>query len=280
MQGGEAMGWDSVQSGGRAFFNPVESAAYQQRLTMRNDVLCNQALMPIAQPSMEQVMGLMGYYNGCLGSIQQLRYGSSLPDMSMMMMQNPQMMMFFMMYQQMQMQNMMLMMMILQNNQLAMLQALAQTGCQNPSQGGRSCDPGVTGKAPPGCDGNVNLSPHGGWEGTQGPIQDLTEIAGSGVHVTSAKRNNMYTTSGNVSDHFSGKPDAYAHDLSWNSSRPTAESDAAASRIVSALGGPPNWGSDGGVFNKTMNGIRYQVVYKSMVGGNHYNHIHVGAHRV
>jgi hypothetical protein len=275
------MSWNSIQFGGRMLFNPMESPAYQQRLLMRQDVLFQQALMPVAQPSMEQVMELMGFYNGCLGNIQQLRYGNSFPDMSSMMMQNPQTMMFFMMYQQMQMQNMMLMMMIMQNTQMAMLQALLQTGNQDPyGQQGRYNDPGVTGKVAPPVDGNANLSPHGGWGGTQGPIQELTDIAGPAVHVSSAKRDRMYTASGGVSDHYAGKTDAYAHDLSWGSSRPTAQSDEAASRIVSSLGGPPNWGSTGGVFNKEINGIRYQVIYKSMVGGNHYNHIHLGAHRV
>lgn len=126
-------------------------------------------------------------------------------------------------------------------------------------------------------DGNVNLQPNGGWGGTQGPVQQLAALAGKGFEVISAKRDRQYTTTGSVSDHWIGNKNAYANDIGWGSSRPTQASDEAASRIVAALGGPSNWGEKGGVFNKTINGIRYQVIYKSMVGGNHYNHIHLGA---
>ncbi|MDQ7821982.1 MAG: lytic transglycosylase domain-containing protein [Candidatus Eremiobacteraeota bacterium] len=87
--------------------------ASQQRLQERQSILADNALCPIAQPSMDEISGLQGYYNGCLGSINQLRYGNALPDLQSMMMQNPQMMMFMMMYQQIQMQNMMLMMMLM-----------------------------------------------------------------------------------------------------------------------------------------------------------------------
>lgn len=61
---------------------------------------------------------------------------------------------------------------------------------------------------------------------------------------------------------------------------PVPKADAAASAIVSALGGPANWGKTGGNFVTTINGIRYQVIYRSNIGGNHYNHIHIGARRV
>jgi len=130
---------------------------------------------------------------------------------------------------------------------------------------------------------NVNggtLSPHGGWNGTQGPVQDLVKTLGPGFSVSSAKRDRKNTASGGVSDHWTGNPNAYANDIVWGSSTPTAASDAAASKLVQALGGPANWGSHGGVFNKTINGIRYQIIYRSNVGGNHFNHIHFGARRV
>ncbi len=130
---------------------------------------------------------------------------------------------------------------------------------------------------------NVNggtLSPHGGWNGTQGPVQDLVKTLGPGFSVTSAKRDRKNTLSGGVSDHWSGNKNAYANDIGWGSSTPTAASDAAASKLVQSLGGPADWGKNGGVFNKTINGIRYQIIYRSNVGGNHFNHIHFGAKRV
>jgi hypothetical protein len=128
--------------------------------------------------------------------------------------------------------------------------------------------------------GKADVSPGGGWAGTEEPVKELTKLAGSGFSVTSAKRDTKNTASGGVSDHWIGNKTAFAHDIGWGSSQPTAASDAAASRIVAALGGPADWGKKGGVFSTTIKGIRYQVLYKTNVGGNHYNHIHLGAKRV
>jgi hypothetical protein len=124
----------------------------------------------------------------------------------------------------------------------------------------------------------IYTTPYGEWGGTAGPVQALQRL--SGLTVTSAKRERKYTKSGGVSDHYVGNRNAYANDLSFGSSSPNAKGDAAASKIVAALGGPANWGKRGGVFNTTINGIRFQVLYRTNVGGNHYNHIHVGARRV
>ncbi len=49
--------------------------------------------------------------------------------------------------------------------------------------------------------------------------------------------------------------------------------DRTASQIASLLG-VPGW--RGGVLNRTMNGYRVQLIYRSNVGGNHFNHVHVG----
>jgi hypothetical protein len=145
--------------------------------------------------------------------------------------------------------------------------------------GGGALDINENNNAAP-VDGKVNLGPHGEWAGTQGPVQDIVGTLGKGFSVSSAKRATQMTASGNVSDHYIGNKTAYANDVVWGSSTPTASSDAAASKIIQELGGPANWGSKGGVFNKTINGIRYQVLYKTNVGGNHFNHIHIGAKRV
>ena len=127
----------------------------------------------------------------------------------------------------------------------------------------------------------VNLKPGGGWGGTQGPVQNLAKLAeGEGLHVSSAKRDRRSTKSGGVSDHWTGNQNAYANDYGWGGKRPTAQSDASASKIVAALGGPADWGKKGGNFKTVVNGIRYQVIYRSNVGGNHFNHIHVGAKKV
>jgi hypothetical protein len=127
----------------------------------------------------------------------------------------------------------------------------------------------------------VNLKPGGGWGGTQGPVQSLAKLAESqGLYVSSAKRDIKSTNSGGVSDHWTGNKIAYANDYAWGGKSPTSRSDTAASKIVAALGGPADWGKKGGNFRKVVYGIRYQVIYRSNVGGNHYNHIHVGAKKV
>lgn len=124
-------------------------------------------------------------------------------------------------------------------------------------------------------------SPGGGWNGSEAPVRAMAKIAAnSGLSITSGKRDRQATASGGVSDHWTGSTSSYALDLGWGGERPTHESDVAASRIVRALGGPRNWGLTGGNFTKTVNGLRWQVIYRSDVGGNHWNHIHVAAKRV
>lgn len=144
---------------------------------------------------------------------------------------------------------------------------------------------------PPGTAGATGVEPGpakegfkagGGYAGTEGAIKSIAgaDTLPAGFSITSAKRPRRNTKSGNVSDHYEGNKTAFAHDIGWNGSRPTAKSDALASRIVSALGGPANWGKSGGNFVTTISGIRFQVIYRSDVGGNHWDHIHVGARRL
>lgn len=124
-------------------------------------------------------------------------------------------------------------------------------------------------------------APGGDWGGAYQPAMGAAEIARRhGLVITSSKRDRQGTASGGVSDHWSGSTNSYAVDLGWGGSRPTAASDRAASEIVASLGGPRNWGATGGNFVKTVNGLRWQVIYRSDVGGNHWNHIHVGVKRV
>ena len=136
--------------------------------------------------------------------------------------------------------------------------------------------PGTTQTIPP------PPAPAGGdWGGTQDALTSLVDPIRSrhGLVVTSTKRDRMNTASGGVSDHWTGSKNSYAWDIGWNGSSPTPAADRAASNIVRALGGPRNWGLTGGVYNVTRNGIRWQVLYRTNQGGNHYNHIHVGARR-
>lgn len=135
--------------------------------------------------------------------------------------------------------------------------------------------------------GGPALNAHGHWGGAEGPVVSLFQSFGKplGLSVTSNKRNNTNPYSGKGSDHDYGNKNAYAIDAS-NGSAPTPEMDEYAYRVMHALGfnnyrkGTPINTSQG---VKTINGVQYQVIYRGAgraFGGDHTNHVHIGAHRV
>lgn len=135
--------------------------------------------------------------------------------------------------------------------------------------------------------GQIPLQPgvspldNGTWAGAKDAVLAVAPLAfQQGLKVSSHKRDRQMTASGGVSDHWTGSKSSYAMDLGWGGASPVPAADRAASQIVSALGGPNNWGSKGGNFVVTRGGYRYQVIYRSNIGGNHYNHIHLGVRRV
>lgn len=126
------------------------------------------------------------------------------------------------------------------------------------------------------------LTPGGGWAGTKALADSMKQLGlGSGLSVMSEKRTRKNTASGGVSDHWTGSTNAYAYDLS-NGSNPTPQMDAAALRIASALGAAAQWKQQGsqGVLNVTQGGYRYQMLYRTKVGGNHFNHVHIGVRKL
>lgn len=83
------------------------------------------------------------------------------------------------------------------------------------------------------------------------------------------------TVSGGRSDH-QGPPDqAWAADMS-NGSSPTPEMDQLADDLAKRFG--LKWNGSG-VATGSEKGYRFQMIYRSMVGGNHYNHVHFGVMR-
>ena len=125
-------------------------------------------------------------------------------------------------------------------------------------------------------DAQAALCPIGSWGGTERPVEALARL--TGLPVTSAKRTRQLTASGGTSDHWVGCAKCFANDLGTT---PPA-GDALASRIASAIGGPgyADWGKTGGVLNVERCGIRFQLLWRTYVGGNHWNHIHIGARLV
>jgi hypothetical protein len=115
----------------------------------------------------------------------------------------------------------------------------------------------------------------GSWGGSLAVAKRYASIAtGLGLAVSSTKRETKHTASGGVSDHWVGSKNAYAFDLSGTVER----MDRAAHALMSALGEP--WdGRSAIVKNFYVGGYRIQVLYRTNVGGNHFNHIHIGVRK-
>jgi hypothetical protein len=113
------------------------------------------------------------------------------------------------------------------------------------------------------------LRPGGGFGGAEAPVRRAIEIGvRNGLTVTSTKR-----TSGNAgSDHHVSQTRSFACDLS-NGSTPTPQMDATAKAIASALGHPE---FSAGVLNVASGTVRAQLIWRTDVGGNHFNHVHFG----
>ena len=78
-----------------------------------------------------------------------------------------------------------------------------------------------------------------------------------------------------LSDHHVSRTDSWAVDVAvLGIQSPTPATELAAKRMAAALG-VPNW--TGGDLTKTINGYRFQVLWK--VAG-HFNHVHVGVRKV
>jgi len=88
--------------------------------------------------------------------------------------------------------------------------------------------------------------------------------------VGTSTNHSKYTTSGNVSDHYVGN----GADVPATGQALTRMGQAA----LQALGMSPAEAKrqTGGLFNLTKNGKRYQVIFNTTQGGNHYNHLHIG----
>ncbi len=109
----------------------------------------------------------------------------------------------------------------------------------------------------------------GGFGGAEAPVRRAIAIGQArGLTVTSTKRE----TGNSTSDHHVGQTTSFAADLS-NGSAPTPEMDATARAIATMLGRP---GFTAGVLNVTHSGVRAQLIWRTNVGGNHFNHVHFG----
>ena len=97
-----------------------------------------------------------------------------------------------------------------------------------------------------------------------------------GCYSTSEKRDTKYTASGGISDHWWGSRQAYAVDIdspSCTMGFPGGDADRTAKAIAAALGMP----SHTGIVNVVRGAYRFQLLWQT---GGHYDHVHIGAHRV
>lgn len=124
----------------------------------------------------------------------------------------------------------------------------------------------------------------GGGEGGNwgGSLPKLIELLPMGRwQPTSLKRSRTTTKSGFMSDHYEGNKIAYAADFGLNTTF-NGDSKAATDFAIKVA---RNTGKDvtswTPYINKsfkhnTSDGFRVQVIWQSNVGGNHYDHVHVG----
>ncbi len=120
----------------------------------------------------------------------------------------------------------------------------------------------------------------GDWAGTMWRTLRMQQIAD--IKPGSQKRGkSRIAGSGGVSDHADDMTYGYAMDLFGTPE--DGKTNESASKIVEALGGPKNWGYQdhaNEVYRTIYDGYRYTVIWRSNIGGNHYDHIHIGTRKV
>ncbi len=110
-----------------------------------------------------------------------------------------------------------------------------------------------------------------------GPVEALARL--TGLPVTSAKRTRQTDRErGHRRITGSAAPSASPTTSGRRPRRATPRPRG--SRARSAGPGYADWGRTGGVLNVERCGIRFQLLWRTYVGGNHWNHIHIGARRV
>lgn len=126
------------------------------------------------------------------------------------------------------------------------------------------------------------LKAGGGWGGSYSIAKSFADIGKSnGLAAVSEKRGTKKTKTGGTSDHWVGSAEAYAFDLSntGDGGEPTPEMDRAAIAIAAKLGIKYD-GKTPLVLTVKLNGYRIQVLYRTQLGGDHNDHIHVGVRKL
>lgn len=148
---------------------------------------------------------------------------------------------------------------------------------------GNPLDPtgGRTRARTPGSGGALTATPYAGSNTPQGIIEQvvipLAQKHGINVTVESVRaanaRHSTMTLSGRRSDHKGPGDVAWAADMAGTK----AQMQALADELAAMFSIPWN-GS--GAKSATSGVNRYQLLYRTMIGGNHYNHVHFGVRAV
>ena len=118
----------------------------------------------------------------------------------------------------------------------------------------------------------------GNWGGS---LPKLISVLPAGSwKASSQKRDTEKTKGGGVSDHYNKNLDSYAADFNLSTTFGGDESKATAFAIAVAQNAGKNIDSwepyVGKYLNINSGDYRIQIIWQSMVGGNHYDHVHVG----
>jgi hypothetical protein len=108
----------------------------------------------------------------------------------------------------------------------------------------------------------------------------VASLYGKPLVVTSARRPGAITVNGNISDHASGNALDFGMAANGGTNDgPVGDRIAAAALIVAGWNQPRaiGWARHGGLINITVAAIRIQIIWKTDEGGDHHNHVHVGA---
>lgn len=122
----------------------------------------------------------------------------------------------------------------------------------------------------------------GDWAGS---LPKLISILPAGTWKAGHKRSKKTTKDGNTSDHYIGKTDSYAIDLMLDTAFGGDKNLATNFAIAVANKAGKNITSWDPYINsylniKTPDGYRVQIIWLSMVGGNHYDHVHLGVRKL
>lgn len=106
-------------------------------------------------------------------------------------------------------------------------------------------------------------------------VNSMTQWAGN-LNIGTGSNHSQMTSSGNVSDHWTGN----GADLPATGRR--GDTIAYAALRAAGVGEKEarRMARNGGVFNINHGGYRIQILWKTNVGGNHYNHVHVGVRKL